>query len=76
MQGTLSQRISAIRLPARSLAAIAGVHVETVYRMMRNRNKRGAFHQNHQAVERAVLAEEIRLRDYLCAIHGPPQGEG
>jgi DNA-binding MurR/RpiR family transcriptional regulator len=75
MNGTLAQRIAAIRLSARSLAAEAGVTPATIYRLLNGRNKRGGWAQHQQDIERAVAAEEIRLRDYLCSLHGPPQGE-
>jgi hypothetical protein len=76
MNGTLSERIAAIRLPVNALASAAGVHPETVYRLVRGGNKRGPLHENHEAIQEALTAEEIRLRDYLVALHGIPQGEG
>lgn len=68
--GAIERRIAAIRWTMKKACAAAPVDASTV-----TRAKQGAETRNSKlvAIEAAVAAEEIRLRDYLMAVHPPVQ---
>src|SRR5262245_51460457 len=71
----ITERTTMLRLLRPELARLAGINVKTVTALLNGWHRRGPRDVVAHKVERAVTAEELRLRDYLCAIHGPPQGE-
>lgn len=69
---TIRERAAAIRLSNKTLAELTGLVEMTIGRTLNGRTAPSA--KTRDALEAAVLAEEIRLRDYLNTIH--PFGEG
>ncbi len=62
------QRAEAIRLPLNAVAAVAGLNKHTLSNLKRGRDVR--MSTITRALE-AVVAEELRLRDRLNALHPP-----
>jgi predicted transcriptional regulator len=64
---TFANRIKALRLPLKVLSAACGLPMNTISRVAV-----GVVDPRQSTVERidrALIAEELRLRDYLLSIH-------
>jgi hypothetical protein len=70
---TVLQRATAIRLDKKALAAMAGLSQKSVGMTLREQSSPRL--NNLQAMEASVVAEELRLRDYLNALHPPESKE-
>ncbi len=68
----IKTRSAAIRWPGQDLAHAAGCGVTTVYNVFRGDGSRT---DTLKLMAGALVAEELRLRDHLLALH-PLQGEG
>lgn len=64
---TLRLRASAIRLGQKQLADAAGLSHKSVNQILGGRS--GGRHDSVVAIETALAAEEIRLRDHLLSLH-------
>jgi transcriptional regulator with XRE-family HTH domain len=67
----LAERARVIRLEDKAVAAAAGIAENTVSRTFGGKTQPLLI--TCRAIEAAILAEELRLRDYLFALHGAPQ---
>jgi hypothetical protein len=63
----IAERSEAIRLDKKALARLAKLSQKSTGMTLRGQSSPRL--NNLQALERAIVAEEIRLRDYLLAIH-------
>jgi hypothetical protein len=63
----IGQRCSAIRLDKKALAGLASLSQKSAGMILRGQSSPRLV--NLQALERAVIAEELRLRDYLNTLH-------
>ncbi|GLI25620.1 transcriptional regulator with XRE-family HTH domain [Xanthobacter flavus] len=63
-------RASAVRLPQSRIAELSGLHKSTVERTLNG--KTDPLHKTLERMEKAVVQEELRLRDYLVGLHGTP----
>lgn len=70
----LAARIARIRLPQTKIAAATKLDEDTVSRALRAR--RGCLNSTAIKIEQVVVAEELRLRDHLIALHGIPENQG
>jgi len=61
-QSEIVQRVKAVNLTLRCLGQRAGLSITTAYRGPRTL-------KNHHALLQELVAEEIRLRDHLLALH-------
>lgn len=66
-QETIAERAKAIRLGPSDLSRATGLTAHTVGRTLNGRTK--AFLTTAETIERVIVAEELRLRDYLLALH-------
>jgi hypothetical protein len=64
---TIRDRALAVRLGKKELSELAKLSQKSTGMIMRGQSSPRL--NNLQALERAVVAEEIRLRDYLLALH-------
>lgn len=64
------RRSRRIRLPVNALAGAAEVHHDTAHRYLRG--AQSILPRNRRALERALVAEELALRDHLLALHPLP----
>lgn len=71
-QETIAERAAAIRLSPSHLSRATGLTAHTVGRTLNGRTK--PFLETAETLERVIRAEELRLRDYLLALH--PVGLG
>lgn len=67
---TIRERISAIRFPPKDLARASQVSVNTINRTLAGDTQ--PYKNTFDAIEKSVVAEELRLRDYLLALHPLP----
>lgn len=67
LPGTILERAHAIRLDKKALAGLAGLSQKSVGMTLREQSSPRL--NNLQAMERALVADEIRLRDYLLTLH-------
>lgn len=80
--GTISQlkeRAENIRLRMNNLAALAGVPPSTAHARHSDGTPRDVRSSTLQKLSDAVIAEELRLRDYLLTLHPvpkPDEGKG
>lgn len=67
LPGTILERARAIRLDKKALGAHAGISQKQTGLIMRGESspRLDTFHK----LESALIAEELRLRDYLLSIH-------
>lgn len=70
----IRERAEAIRLGKKELSDLSGLSERTTGQIMRE--QRSPRLDNLQALERALLAQELSLRDYLIALHGVPPADG
>lgn len=70
---TISERAHAIRLGRKALAQHAQLSEKTIGMILRNAS--GGRHHSIVAIDNALIAEELRLRDYLLTLH-PVKEEG
>jgi predicted transcriptional regulator len=70
----LARRVKAIRLATRELGQLACVDNMTVRRVADGTSDPRV--STLEKIEAALVAEELRLRDYLVALHGVPEGLG
>lgn len=66
----LAERLRAIRLSQSEVARKIGLPFNTVSRILLG--SVDARTSNVEAIEKALLEEEKRLRDYLVGLHGLP----
>jgi hypothetical protein len=66
----LEARATAIRLQKRELAASCGLNKNTITNVFRGL---GARTDTLKAIDAAIGAEEIRLRDHLVSLHPLPE---
>lgn len=66
-QETIKERAAAIRLSTSHLSQATGLTAHTVGRTLNSRTR--PFLATADALECAIVAEEIRLRDYLLGLH-------
>lgn len=64
---TIRERAAAIRMPNKVLAEKTGLWENTIGRTLTGRTSPNLT--TCDAIEAAVIAEELRLRDYLNALH-------
>lgn len=64
----LLKRVERVRLPLSDIARSAEIDKNTVHRVLKT--DRGVRRDKLQAVEAAVVAEELALLDHLRALHG------
>lgn len=64
----LLKRVERVRLPLSDIARSAEIDKNTVHRVLKT--DRGVRRDKLQAVEAAVVAEELALLDHLQALHG------
>jgi transcriptional regulator with XRE-family HTH domain len=69
---TIRDRVQAIRLPLKDLARASGLNEMTAIRTLRATTS--PLQTTADALSDALIAEELRLRDYLNALH-PPEKE-
>lgn len=62
----LSIRTAAIRWTLADLSLAAGMARSTAYQVVNHQNPKS---KTHTALSDAQIAEELRLRDYLLALH-------
>lgn len=67
----IATRAAAVRLDKKELAALAQVSHKQVVQI--TRGTASPRLNTLQAIEAAMLAEELRLRDYLIGLHGLPR---
>lgn len=70
---TIRERAQAIRLGQRQLARITGMSIRFVNSTLTGKSK--PRYDNLEEIEKAVVTEELRLRDHLLALH-PVKKEG
>lgn len=76
--GTISQlkaRAEAIHLRMNPLAALAGVQPSVAHARKRDGSERDVRASTMHKLSDALIAEELRLRDYLNALHPVPATE-
>ena len=66
-QETIAERAAAIRLSTSHLSRETGLTAHTVGRTLNSRTR--PFLETAEALEKVIVAEELRLRDYLLTIH-------
>ena len=71
--GTIGDRCQMIRLQPANLARRAGCHQLTICRIMRGATIDPRY-STLTEIERAIVAEELRLRDYLVGLHPLVEG--
>lgn len=71
---TIAERARAIRFSDKALGEAAGLAENTVYRTLAGITR--PMLDTADALRNALTAEEIRLRDYLLALHPVPAREG
>lgn len=64
---TIAERARAIRLSDKALGEAAGLAENTVYRTLSRRTR--PLQETADMLASALAAEELRLRDYLLALH-------
>jgi hypothetical protein len=64
---TIRDRALAVRLGKKELSSLSGLSEKSTGMILRGASSPRL--NNLQALERAVIAEEIRLRDYLFGLH-------
>lgn len=64
---TIRERVTTIRLGHKQLADAAGLSQKSVGQILGGRS--GGQYSSIVAINDALTAEEIRLRDYLLALH-------
>lgn len=67
LPGTIMERASAVRLDKKALATMAGLSQKSVGMTLREQSS--PRFSNLQKMEAALLAEELRMRDYLLSLH-------
>jgi hypothetical protein len=67
----LADRARSIRLPFKALGDLAGCAENTVNRTLTGATR--PLQETALAIENALIAEEIRLCDYLVGLHGTPR---
>lgn len=67
LPGTILERASVIRLDKKALAGMAGLSQKSVGMTLREQSSPRL--NNLQAMEAALIREELRLRDHLNALH-------
>jgi hypothetical protein len=72
-QETIAERAAAIRLSPAYLSRATGKTAHAIGRILNCRTS--PFLATVEALERVIVEEELRLRDYLNTIH-PPAGDG
>lgn len=70
----LDARIKAINLPVKALSHASGVGIKTLYAMRHNHYGAPSARTRTRLMD-ALIAEEIRLRDYLNQLHPTPLGD-
>jgi transcriptional regulator with XRE-family HTH domain len=70
---TIAERARAIRFSDKALGEAAGLAENTVYRTLSRRTR--PLQDTADMLSSALTAEELRLRDYLLALH-PVKQEG
>jgi hypothetical protein len=63
----ISDRARAIRLSRKAWAGQCGLSEKALGMILNGRS--GGMHQSFVKAEEALIADEIRLRDYLLALH-------
>ena len=74
LPATMSDRCDAIRLDKKALAGLASLSQKSAGMILRGQSSPRL--NNLQALERAVVTEELRLRDYLLSIHPLAESDG
>jgi hypothetical protein len=69
----ISERARAIRLSRKAWAGQCGLSEKALGMILNGRS--GGMHQSFVNAEKALIADEVRLRDYLLALH-PIQNSG
>lgn len=64
---TIATRARAIRLSDKALGGAAGLAENTVYRTLSRRTR--PLQDTAEMLSSALVAEELRLRDYLLTLH-------
>lgn len=67
----LDARIKAINLPMKVLSDVSGIGIKTLY-SMRKKYYGAPSARTRTRLMDALIAEEIRLRDYLNRLHPTP----
>lgn len=65
---SLLKRVERVRLPLSDIARSAAIDKNTVHRVLKT--DRGVRRDKLQAVEQAIVSEELALLDHLQALHG------
>ena len=68
----LFERADEIGLPVAVIAERAGVPKQTLF-SIKSGKSRNPLHRTIKKVSRVIVAEELWLRDRLCARHGLPE---
>lgn len=76
MRPPLGERLAMLTYSQSDLAREAQVNRRTINDLVNGKRMRGPTPVLRNAVEGAISAHEMRVRDYLIAIHGLPSGEG
>ena len=67
----LATRVKMIRYPQEWLGRACGLSQDAISKIFRAR--RDMMLSTYQRLDRAITAEELRLRDYLIGLHGLPE---
>lgn len=74
LPGTILERAAAIRLDKKALAGMAGLSQKSVGMTLREQSSPRL--NNLQAMEAALVREELRLRDHLNSLHPIEKSQG
>lgn len=71
----IKERAVNIRLRMNNLAALAGLPPSTAHARTADGRDRDMRASTYRKLVDAIVAEELRLRDYLLSLHPLPEGE-
>lgn len=63
----IAERAAALRLTSGWISKATGITGHTIGRTLNGRTR--PFHETAEKIEAAIVAEELRVRDYLIGLH-------